>query len=123
MVFNDLPLAENERFEMDECIKKSMHLWVGMYQGVIGCVWGLMPATMLSDQAYLWLYTNQDMVLEHQFTFIRQSQMIIKGLLERYSVLYGTVERKYPRARLWIEWLGGKITPDGDVLRFEIRRK
>lgn len=123
LVFQDLPLVDEEKYEMGECLKRSSELWVGIYRGTIGCVWGLIPPTILSDKAYLWLYTNQDMVLEHQFTFIRASQIIVKGLLEKYSVIYGTVERKYPRARLWIEWLGGEITPEGNTLRFEIRRK
>lgn len=126
MIHRDLPLTPNEAVIMDRCLLDSTDVWAGLYDGVVGCVFGVKPPTFLSNKAYFWLYTNDLMVSEHAFVFIRGAQEILRHLLDRYDVIYGTVDTKYPKAKKWIRWMGGEFhhsTEPNAPLQFEIRRK
>jgi hypothetical protein len=84
----------------------------------------VIPPTILSDRAYLWLYTDEEKVSEHQFVFIRRSQIAVKRLLDEYKVLYGTTDATSKKTIRWLKWLGAEFIPSGDrTLEFVIRRK
>lgn len=124
MIKRDLVLTDNEASIMEQCLLDSSHVWAGLYDGVVGCVFGIKPPSFLSNRAYFWLYTNDEMVSEHAFIFIRGAQQILQELLTRYEIIYGTVDTKYPKAKKWIQWMGGTFSPcDGGPLEFQIRRK
>lgn len=125
MIRRDLPLSSAESIIMDQCLRDSTDVWAGLYDGTVGCVFGIKPPTFLSDKAYFWLYTNDEMVSDHVFVFIRGAQRVLDELLKRYAVIHGVVDPKYPKARKWIRWMGGefnKASGDGP-LEFQIRRK
>src|SRR2546422_670823 len=48
-------------------------LWIGLIDEVPVCAWGLVPPSLISDRAYLWLYVT-DAVEANKFIFIRWSQ-------------------------------------------------
>lgn len=125
LIRRDLDLDTGQQATMTKCIDRSFDVWIGLYDGVIGCVWGVVHPTLLSNRAYFWLYTNDKMVLEHQFVFIRGSQIVLEDLLTRYETIYGEVEAKYPRAKRWLQWMGAKFSKReySNVVDFEIRRK
>lgn len=126
LIARDFSLDARQQKIMDDCLRESFDIWTGLYDDVVGCVYGVIHPTMLSNRAYFWLFTNDKMVLEHQFTFIRGSQIVIQELLTRYDSIHGEVETKYPRAKRWLGWLGAKFTHREELnapLQFEIRRK
>lgn len=97
--------------------------WQGTVDGEIACVFGLIPPTMLSEKAYLWLLAT-DLVDQHKFVFIRYSQRLVEFMLERFPVITGDCLIGEERAIRWVKWLGGKFTaPLGNRLPFEIRKK
>lgn len=98
-------------------------VWGGKIGGEIKCLWGLVPPTLLSDEAYLWLHVLEP-VEEYEFVFVRYSQQAIAEALERFPVIKGHCEVGASRSIRWIKWLGGKFSePQGRMIPFEIRKR
>lgn len=113
----------DERAIMNQFIYVSQDLFVGNYAGEIACVWGLVPPTLLSTRAYLWLYCTP-LVDEHKFLFIRQSQLAVEKMLEKYDTIVGHTTAGNELAIRWLKWLGATFSPsDGKKLDFTIRKK
>lgn len=91
---------------LQECMFRSIEIRQGLVDGKLACVWGLIPPTLLSDSAYLWLLTTP-LVAEHKFLFVRHSQIHIQELLKTYPKIIGDVGNQ--QAKRWLEWLGAKF--------------
>lgn len=108
---------------MNECISLSDQYWVGEADGEVACIFGLIPPSLLSDRAYLWLLTT-DLVEEHKFVFIRSSQIVVEAMLELYPIIVGHCEVKNKSAIRWLRWLGATFSePVERGVRFQILRK
>lgn len=117
-----LPLSESrvERFLSG----RAATLWEGKIDGKTVCVWGMVPPTLLSDQAYIWLFTHDELVREHQFVFVRRSQRMIEQMLEEYPRIVGHCLVDSQRSIRWLKWLGATFgPPTGMLVPFEIRKK
>lgn len=112
-----------QRSFFKRCIFTAGKLWAGFVDGELVCFWGLVPPTLLSDQAYLWLYTTP--ALEgKEFYFIRQSQLAVEAMLQSYSLIVGHAVIDNSKAIRWLKWLGAKFGhPEGAVIPFTIARK
>lgn len=116
-------MPEDERHIMNSWLNFSQHLWVGIVDGALACAWGLVPPTLLSDSAHLWLYTTPA-VDAHRFLLVRKSQLVVQGMLQLYPRITGYTLIENASAQRWIEWLGGAYgQPEGKFLPFEIRSK
>lgn len=116
-------MAMRERATMDTCLQFTRHLWAGWVDDEIACIWGLIPPTLMSSQAYLWLYTTE-LVNKHTFVFVRYSQRAIEEMLKEYQTIVGHCEIDNARAIRWVKWLGGIFNePVGRGLPFMILRK
>lgn len=119
-----LTLTDTERTVMSNCASVSMYIWAGIYDEDVYCVWGVIPPTFLSNKAYVWLYSDSTKVVEHQFVFIRHSQIAVKKMLEKFDALYGTADRRNVRSMRWLKWLGAEFEQAPcNTLDFVIRRK
>ena len=100
--------------------------FVGVHEAVSSSVangWGLIPPSVLSEQAYLWLLTT-DLIEEHKFLFTRYSQRVVEMMLRVYPTIVGHIDQKEARAVQWLKWLGAEIIAREDgQLHFSIRRK
>lgn len=106
-----------------QCILRSTEMRYGLVDGEVACMWGLIPPTLLSTTAYLWLFTTH-LVDEHKFLFVRHSQRYIEEALKTYPVVIGDVAADNHPARKWLSWLGAQFsTPDRGMIRFAITRK
>jgi hypothetical protein len=105
-------------------ISSSDIVYIGKFNDKIACVLGLVPPTLLSDSAFLWLFVTS-LINEHQFLFIRHSQLLVERLLKRYPTIIGMTDASNKSAIRWIKWLGGEYTmaPGERMLRFVIRKK
>jgi hypothetical protein len=113
----------NVRRKLHQWLRMSEEVWVGLYDDKVACVWGLVPPTVISDRAHLWLLTT-DIVREHKFLFVRKSQLVIEDALKRYSALVGQVQLGNRAAKRWLEWLGAEFgPPEAGFWPFIIRRK
>lgn len=115
---------EGKQLQMIEwCQTMSGEVWTGWVDGELACVWGLIPPTLISRQAYLWMYSTS-VVQEHKFIFVRHSQRVIERMLERYEVIVGHCVIGARDSIRWVRWLGGVFgEPVGAFLPFRIERR
>jgi len=107
----------------DRFIAASVAVYSGQVDDRVLCLWGLIPPTLLSDQAYLWMHTTP-VAEEHQFLLVRRSQIEMKKMLELYPKIVGHCEVGAPQSIRWLKWLGAKFgTPEGDLVPFIIERQ
>ncbi len=113
-------LSEREASMMDYCHKLGQ-VYAGFIDDKFVCCWGLIPGSFISNQAYLWMWSQGP--ISHQFTFIRRSQIQVQEMLKRYPTIVGHCKRSSHSAQRWLKWLGAEFEPTtGDVLSFTIRR-
>jgi len=111
-----------EQRAMDFCLLMSTQIWAGFVDGEPICVYGVIPPSLMSNQAYLWLYTT-GLLKEHQFVLIRHSQMVIEDVLKQYSSIVGHAVLGADKSIRWLKWLGAKFGhPQGNALPFRIER-
>lgn len=104
-------------------VNASARLWVGYIDGKLVCAWALMPLTLISDRAYLWLHTTKELE-GNEFVFVRQSKLAVDTMLQHYPYLTGHVKVGNDRAVRWLRWLGAAFAqPHGDLIPFTIRNK
>lgn len=98
-------------------------IWTGYIDDRLVCWWGLIPPSLLSNQAYLWMHAT-DAVKEHQFLFVRHSQRVVERMLERYDTILGHCEIGASDSMRWLRWLGAEFhDPERNVIPFVIRSK
>ena len=108
---------------LDQWLKVSEEVWVGLVDGKIACVWGMFPTTKISNRGYLWLLTT-DLSDKHKFILVRRSQLFIQEMLKRYDSIIGHVAVGNDAARKWLRWLGAEINPpEKGFSVFRIRRQ
>ncbi len=108
---------------LQKCLQRSVDVRYGYVDGQCACVWGLIPPTLLSDAAYLWLLTT-DIVEQHKFLFVRHSQRWMEQALCTYPIIIGDWVPGDPRAKRWLEWLGAQFGDlQGGKVPFMIRKK
>jgi hypothetical protein len=108
---------------MHRTIMNSTRVWMGVDDGQIIAIWGLIPPSILSDTAYLWLYTTKYFT-KHTFVFIRHSQRAVAEMLKEFPIIVGHGTPSNPRSLRWLKWLGaefGDLEFEGRAIRFTIR--
>jgi hypothetical protein len=120
---NSTVRIENSRKVMDFCHNQSSMCWTGFVDDSPVCVWGLIPPSLLSDQAYLWLLTTPA-VKDHRFIFVRHSQRWMQEMLKEYSIIVGHCQIGADESIRWLRWLGATFgEPQDNRLPFVIRAK
>lgn len=116
-------IPEERRKQFLDCADSSRQLWIGTVEGELVCVWGLIPPTLLSSRAYLWLYTT-DKLKGNEFIFVRHSQRVIEAMLREYPIICGHTVPDVPSTHRWLRWLGARFfEPAQGLIPFEIRKK
>jgi hypothetical protein len=116
-------LSTQDKITMADCIRRSNTMWIGKVDGEVVCIWGVSLPSVLSDRAYLWLWTTEG-VKDHPFVFIRKAQIVVADLLKEYSVIVGHCVVGAKNSIRWLKWLGAKFdAPDGNLIPFQIRKK
>jgi hypothetical protein len=121
-LIRDIVLDSDGERTMDFCLMMSTQIWAGFINGQLACIWGVIPPTLMSSQAYLWLYTT-DVIKGHEFLLVRHSQMVIKEILEEYPSIVGHAIIGSSKSIRWLKWLGAKFgAPQGTGIPFRITR-
>lgn len=109
--------------QLKRFVEHASFCYVGMVDGLIVCVYGIVSPSLLSDRAYLWMLTT-DEVDEHRFLFIRHSQRVVESVLEKYSYIIGDTSIGDKKSLRWLKWLGAEFGfPQEGTLPFTITRK
>lgn len=113
--------VRSETFQ--QMVACSAHLYTGMVNGKLLCLWGLVPPTLISDRAYLWLHTTPE-IEGHEFLLVRKSQIEVGKMLEHYPTIIGHCLVDAERSIRWLKWLGARFgESDGKLIPFTIRKK
>jgi hypothetical protein len=117
-------LTNEESNTLEQYLTFSQRLYIGAVDGKLVCAWGLIPPSLLSDQAYLWLFSTEA-VEEYKFLFVRNSQKAVQEMLKEYSVITGFCEIGNDRSIRWLRWLGAKFGEpvNAKMVPFEIRKR
>jgi hypothetical protein len=119
----DKKLTEDEITAFNRCLFSTTTTWLGIVNGKLCCVWGLIPPTLLSEQAYLWLYVTEH-VKEYEFVFVRYSQRAVEDMLKTFPTIVGHATVGASRSLKWLKWLGAEFgLPEGKYVPFVIRKK
>lgn len=113
-------LSDRQIEMLDWCRSMSSEVWAGYIDGELVCLWGLIPPSLISTQAYLWMHSNER-VNEHKFLFVRHSQRMVEQMLKRYDVIVGHCVVGARNSIRWVRWLGGVFDePNGSFMPFRI---
>lgn len=105
---------------MQRSLRNSDCVWIGTEDGKVLGMWGLIAPTLLSDRAYLWLYTTEHLKT-YTFIFVRHSQRAVQDMLKIYPNIVGHCAVSAEKSQRWLQWLGAKFgQPDGKFIPFEI---
>jgi hypothetical protein len=116
-------LPEMDQETMQRSMRNSSRVWLGMDGGQVVAVWGLVPPSLLSDRAYLWLYTTEALH-RHIFLLIRHSQRAVAEMLKDYPRIVGHCRVGQDKSIRWLRWLGAEFgEPIGHFVPFTIRAK
>jgi len=123
LMMDGLHLTPLEQDTLCKCLSRSMHVYYGRVDNTLICIWGVIPASLMSDQGYIWLYASEE-VKNHQFVFIRKSQIALEKLLKQYNCLVGYTNVDSEDTKKWLKWLGATFGhPIGKAIPFSIRKK
>lgn len=116
-------LTDIESRTLDACLSFATHLWIGRVEGKLVCAWGLVPPSLLADEAYLWLFSTSA-VEDHKFLFVRYSQRVIEEMLKIYPKIVGVTAIDAIDSIRWLKWLGAQFgDPQGKYLPFVIKAR
>lgn len=114
-------LSVVEQETMRRSMQNSSHLWIAEAEGRVYALLGTIPPTLLSDTAYLWLYTTPDFASRARH-FARISRRMIAEALGIYPSLWGHCIASAPRSIRWLRWLGADFhPPQGRAIPFELK--
>lgn len=114
-------LSDMAQESMHRAMRNSSHVWIGFDGSFALVAYGLIPPTLLSDRAYLWLYTTEH-IQSHIFSLIRHSQRAIEEMLREYPLIVGHGVVGADRSLRWLRWLGAEFgPPQGNLLPFTIK--
>lgn len=105
-----------EQETMQRSLMNSSRVWMGMNDDKIIAMWGLIPPTLMSDVAYLWMYHTKHLH-GHTFMFIRHSQRAVQDMLKEFPTIVGHAALRNHRSRQWLRWLGAEF---GDPINDKI---
>lgn len=118
-------LSTIEQETMQRAIMNSSQLWMAMNREKIVALWGLIPPTLMSDMAYLWLYTTPNLP-GHTIPLLRRSRHAVQRMLRDYPTLVGHCACDAKRSQQWLHWLGAEFDapkPDIPFIAFTIKAK
>jgi len=122
-IFDEAKWDERYGKALDFCLLMSTTIWGGFVEGKPICVYGIIPPTLMSYQAYMWLHVT-DHLEKHEFVLVRHSQRVIEDVLKEYPVIVGHSVLGATKSIRWLKWLGAKFShPQGDALPFRIERQ
>lgn len=115
-----LSLVEQET--MHRSMMNSSRVWLGADEAKVLAIWGLIPPTLMSDVAYLWLFTTRHLA-GHEFILVRHSKRAIEAALQEFPTIVGHCAVGNRKAQQWLKWLGAEFgeTQLNAVIPFTIK--
>ena len=118
-------MSAKQLIQCKQRLNATVPINAGYINGELTAIWGVIPPSLASNQAYLWVYTTEALRdYASQFLFIRFSQVMVQDMLLLYESLVGVTEVTATKSIRWLKFLGAEYgPPEGEYLPFVIRRK
>lgn len=107
--------------------RMSTHVWAGLVDGEVACIFGVAPYNMLDRKGAPWML-GTPLVEKHAMAFLRRNRWYVRIMLEMYNHLQNYVDARNTAAIGWLRWLGftfDEPTPYGKFsmpfMRFEMK--
>lgn len=102
-------------FEMDEALVHALASAEQAYSltddtGIIYCVTGVNPVTLLSDKACAWMLSSVHMKKSPR-QLLRHTRGLLDGWNKSWHTLYNMVDARYEQALRWAQWAGFEVMP------------
>lgn len=82
----------------------------GLADGRCVCLWGVAPASLLTDVGRPWLLASKEFE-RHASRFLRRNREYINEIRRQYPVLENWVDHRNVKSIRWLRWLGFDILP------------
>lgn len=111
-----------------ESVRVSTFSFAALQDGVILCVFGLLPDSVLAARGRVWLLGTTHIHFAKK-EFVKTCRIVVDEMLNICPVLYNAVDAQYPQAHRLLDFLGAKFikkltsTNGSPFILFEIRRK
>jgi hypothetical protein len=83
----------------------SSHAWTGTVDGEPACMFGVVPASIMSGIGVPWML-GTDLVERHATAFLRRNKPYVKQMTAAYNYLVNYVDDRNVKAIAWLKWLG-----------------
>lgn len=110
---------------LQDFIDNSTEVYAGLYDREMICLMGLIPISIITGDAYLWLRVSP-LVTSHRIAFARHAKHFVAAALTRYTTLHGHCNTE--SAVAWLGTLGAifyidpRATELNPLIKFEITR-
>ena len=95
-------------------LKQSFVSWAAIHEGRVLAMWGAKVGNLFATEAYIWLICAEG-AERFPLTFARQSRRVVDELSQDFQRLYGYVFADYEKSVRWMQWLGFRLTRQGDL--------
>ena len=105
-----------------DSLRVSTAAWVGYYDGVPVCAFGVAPLNMVAGIGSPWLL-GTDGLTQRPASFLRRCRPYVRKMLAVYPKLVNYVDDRNEASKAWLSWLGFEISepephgPDGAMFR------
>lgn len=89
-------------------LQNSSHAWTGFIDFEPVCMFGVVPASILSGTGAPWLI-GSDAIERHAITFLRRSRTQVARMRAVYQLLANHVAIENEAAQRWLVWLGFEL--------------
>jgi hypothetical protein len=90
---------------MVNALNLSNMAWAGLIDDVPVCMFGVVPASILSNVGRPWMVGTKFLDV-HPFVFLRRCKGCVKMMRERFESLENYVDVRNVKAIEWLRWMG-----------------
>ena len=95
---------------LTQSLRASTVSWTGCADGEPGCIFGVVPISMISGIGSPWLL-GTEIIPQNAGAFIRHSRPYIHTMLREYPQLFNFVDVRNRKAIAWLKRSGFKLHP------------
>lgn len=116
-------VSNYDREVMLQWINRSDVVIEGVFDDKALCIYGLISASVLSDEAYIWFWSTEH-AASHPLIVARHSKHVVEHLLSMFPTITGHCVTGHERSIRWLSWLGAIFgEPQGLLVPFTIKAK
>lgn len=98
-------------FEALDCsVRWSDDARAGLVDGVVMCLWGVVPLSLIGRVGSPWMLASDDLE-RHPRLFLRRCRDVVAEMQAPYRLLTNHVDARNRLSIRWLRWLGFEIGP------------